>query len=104
MVIADGLTLPFEQIIDYDGAIVRIREDEVFKCQTPNDFRMLLLNNRCDPNKSLRIYHNFFENNDDIVSNLIRCAELEFEKHDELSSSFKSCKPKVSNNQNQIIT
>lgn len=81
ILVSDGLTLPFEQIINYENALIKINEKEVFACNTVSDFIKLLPENDIMEqykNNARNIYNNFFYSNKTIMELLLVCVKLEY--------------------------
>lgn len=84
VLIADGLTLPFEEIINYDNSIIRISEKQLYSCKSVNDFIKLLPNendSKIYDNKAKNIYEKYFSNDNFVLNNLIKCMEIKINKH-----------------------
>ena len=107
VIIADGLTLPFEQLINYSSACIWVKEQVVYKAK---DLSVLLAALPTDPilintmrKNSLEIYKNFFQSDETISDMLLLCTAIEkFNNREHNDCSRKNCPYKthaqISNN------
>lgn len=83
VIIADGITLPYEQIINWDLAIIRIKEDKFKKCNNLDEFLKLLPKNKnriIKMKKNLNKIKNVFKSEDIILKNLLKCCLQHYKK------------------------
>jgi hypothetical protein len=84
VLISDGLTLPFEEIINYENSIIRISEKQLYSCNSVNDFINLLPNEneaKIFDKKAKNIYNKYFSNDNIILNNLIICMEIKINQN-----------------------
>jgi hypothetical protein len=84
VIISDGLTLPFEQIIDYSNACIILNENIIYNAENLDEFINYLPKDNETINKmrdnSLKIYEMFFSSDEKICDMLLLCAKIEIEK------------------------
>lgn len=77
VVVADGLTLPFEDLIDYDHALIRVSEAQAFACTSADDFVALLPTDIASyKGKARKIYDEHFASEAIILDNIVTCMKL----------------------------
>lgn len=80
IIIADGLTLPFEQIIDYSNACIIIEESVIYNAIDIKELIDILPKDENTINKlrtnSLKIYDMFFKSDELICDMLLLCAKM----------------------------
>lgn len=84
VLISDGLTLPFEEIVDYENSIIRISEKQLYSCNSVNDFIKLLPDENgagIFNKKAKHIYNEYFSNNNLILNNLMKCMETKINRN-----------------------
>jgi hypothetical protein len=81
VIISDGLTLPFEQIIDYSNACIIIKENDLYNLNDIHSFTDFLPKDKDTINKlqlnAYEIYNKFFKNNMLICDMLLLSAKIE---------------------------
>ncbi len=83
VLVSDGLTFPFEEIINYENSIVKIRENQIYSCKSVNDFINLLpdeIDAKLYKNNAKKIYDEYFATEALILNNLIKCMEIKIKE------------------------
>ena len=84
VIISDGLTLPFGEIINYENSIIKISEKQLYSCNSVNDFIKLLPSEnevRIFNKKAKNIYDKYFSTEFKILHNLIKCMEIKINQN-----------------------
>ena len=84
VLISDGLSLPFEEIINYENSMIKITEKQLYSCNTIDDFIKLLPNEtevKKFEKKAKYIYDTYFSNDNLILNNLIKCMEIKINQN-----------------------